>query len=514
MPAALLSGIFLALAFPPTDAKWLIWVALAPLLFICVRAQTAAGAFASGALACVPFALITLHPLVSAAMWGGWSTGSHAVFESRIRQQGLFLHLAWLAVTIVGALFWGISAVVIHKSVRGRVPLALAAPAAWVLVAEWLRSIVVFDYTWDVLGNATADLRIVRALASVGGVWLLSTMVIVVNAALCDAALRAPHWQRRAAVTAVVVGLAGVLGSWLGARPIEGSKLRAAVVQHHKDRYERSDFDELGMDKGYPPLVRVAIEQRARFVVLPESVALGAVLLDNVASTSKPFDFQYPLALWNRELTRSLAHSHAILVGGVDTTERGVDYNSLLAWSESGPKGWYHKRGLVPFAEYEPFSLGSRGVFQYGRGSGAQLIDTSDAKLGAFICQEVTMPGLVRESVRAGATLLVSGGNDGVFANPTVARIHADMAQLRAVETGRYLLRAMKTGVSAIIDPHGEEIVRTESADPAVLLEFVIPSSELTPYVRFGDWVIGVLGLALIVTYLSQRRLAKTCATR
>ena len=92
--------------------------------------------------------------------------------------------------------------------------------------------------------------------------------------------------------------------------------------------------------------------------------------------------------------------------------------------------------------------------------------------------------------MRDGATVLVSGGNDGVFGNPAVVRIHAAVAQLRAVETGRYLVRAMKTGISAIIDPYGREVVRSHSSEPAMLHAQIIPQQTRTLYVQWGDWVV------------------------
>jgi apolipoprotein N-acyltransferase len=61
---------------------------------------------------------------------------------------------------------------------------------------------------------------------------------------------------------------------------------------------------------------------------------------------------------------------------------------------------------------------------------------------------------------------------------------------LRAVESGRFLVRATKTGVTAIIDPAGHEVARTSSAEPTVMLASVQPLHRLTPYARFGNWTV------------------------
>jgi apolipoprotein N-acyltransferase len=135
---------------------------------------------------------------------------------------------------------------------------------------------------------------------------------------------------------------------------------------------------------------------------------------------------------------------------------------------------------------------------------------------GTFICQEVLIPSLLRRSVLDGAEILVSGGNDGVFASPAVAAAHAAVARIRAVESGRYVLRAMKTGVSAIISPTGEEITRSTSAETALLKGQVEARRHLTPYVRFGPWplwlsvavILGALVLRLPRVMLAARRRA------
>jgi apolipoprotein N-acyltransferase len=66
--------------------------------------------------------------------------------------------------------------------------------------------------------------------------------------------------------------------------------------------------------------------------------------------------------------------------------------------------------------------------------------------------------------------------------------VHADAAQLRAVETRRWIIRAMKTGISGIIDPYGREVQRSRSAEPVILLQAVHARSGRTPYVRWGAW--------------------------
>ena len=196
------------------------------------------------------------------------------------------------------------------------------------------------------------------------------------------------------------------------------------------------------------------------------------------------------------------------LILGTDTVEKGQVYNSMVAFTSRGISGWYHKRRLVPFAERTPrlWPGSPRGGLQYSSGNDPRPISVSGLDLGVLICQEVLFPSLVRESVRAGATVLVSGGNDGVFANRAVAEVNARAAQLRAVESGRYLVRAMKTGITAVVDPTGTEVARSQSDGPTVILAKVEPLEDSTPYTCFGDWVVLVVAAGAMAAWLVARR--------
>ena len=99
--------------------------------------------------------------------------------------------------------------------------------------------------------------------------------------------------------------------------------------------------------------------------------------------------------------------------------------------------------------------------------------------------------------VRVGVNILISSGDDGIFSNPAVARINAHAARLGAIETGRYIVRAMKSGISAVISPDGQLVTYAEIGLDKVLVNLICISNRVTFYVRNGDWVIGLLSLVL-----------------
>lgn len=503
---SVLSGLMLGLSFPPVDFKWLVWVGLSPLILVIFQETDGKRVFVFGAITGLVFFLMNLHPLVSAHSWTGWASESSEAFSRRMAQQWWFMQGIWVAFALwcafwVGAWAWLLRHLCFNRPFR----FLLVAPMIWIVAVEWLRMHTTFGFAWAFLGNATADLPAVRQLAAFGGVRLLSAVVVLFNVGLAMALKRPQSTAyRRASLVAVILTTAAVL---LGAarlrEPISGSAITVAVLQRSKPSYAVEDFSRsTGFDKNYIPMIQQALEKKAALIMLPESIALGAMTLDGSPSSSKPQEWLHPLPAWNKQMADLLGASTAVIMLGIDTVEQSKDHNTLIAFSGDKTLGWYHKRRLVPFAEYEPWSWAPwaiSGKSQYASGTGSQLIRLPDGLLaGGFICQEVLFPWVTRSSVRDGATVLVTGGNDGVFGDPAVARVHADAAQIRAVESGRYIIRAMKTGISGIIDPQGRETVRTESSEPAILFESVAPQHRQTPYTTYGDWIILLAACTMI----------------
>lgn len=507
---ALLSGVLLGCAFPPADVKWLGGVGLAPLVVLVLRGGPGRRLFVWGYVAGVVFFLICLYPLVSASAWTGWARVSQQALAAHLGRQAVFLHVVWLIFALWCGLFWGVWMLGLRRFGTRPWRQVAAGAALWVLAPEWLRAQTIFDYSWGFLGNLLADTGPLRQLAAVGGVYLLSALVVAVNVALAQlwSRWRQPGgWQAPAAVLILVAA------SWawglarLAQRPT-GAPVQTAAVQWSRPRYSAQEFLPIGLDRAYVPAIEHALHHGASLIVLPESIALGGIRLDGTRSAMKPPERQIPLRQWDAFLAGVLAGSKTVVVVGMDTVEQGQDHNTMVAWSADGTLGRYHKQRLVPFSEYHPRGWGawiSRGESQYQPGRGSQLIEAGALRLGSFICQEVLMPSVTRHSVHDGATVLVSGGNDGVFAHSAVARVHADVAQLRATETSRYLVRAMKTGVSAILDPWGRELAAAPAGTNRVLMGAVHPRTTMTPYVRFGEWMVWASALLLLALEGTRR---------
>ncbi len=188
-------------------------------------------------------------------------------------------------------------------------------------------------------------------------------------------------------------------------------------------------------------------------------------------------------------------------------------YNGISVIGSS--KDIYYKQHLVPFGEFLPFDKWLRPILNYLKipmsdfSSGPQrqpIVTAAGEKIGVSICYEDVFGEEVIAALPE-ATLLVNISNDAWFGDSIAPHQHLQMARMRALETGRYMLRATNTGVSAIIDERGEIIARSPQFVPHVTSAKVKTYEGLTPYARYGNWpVISSAFLLLLITFIAIRK--------
>jgi apolipoprotein N-acyltransferase len=376
----------------------------------------------------------------------------------------------------------------------------LVLPVLWVLL-EWLRGWALSGFPWLSLGYAMIDSPLAgwAPLFGVYGVsWATATIAVALTVLLTPAV---PNSRRPIALGAMVIlfVVPALLGrhDWtvpLG-QPIPIAAVQGAVSQDQKWQEKNRDAT---MER-YSKLTAQA--WGARLIVWPEaSLPVLANLIPDylrkLQEQGRAHDADFAIGLLNYE----------------PATQRF--YNGLLVLSDAGG-GWYYKRHLVPFGEYFPvpsfvrswMRLMSLPFDDISPGLEHQrVLSAAGQQLGLTICYEDAFGSRQLEVLRD-ATLLVNVTNNAWYGNSTAPHQHLQIARMRALEAGRYLVRAANDGITAAIGPHGEIVARLPQFQEAVLRADVRPMTGLTPYARVGNYpvIIGA-GLLLAVAVWRRRR--------
>jgi apolipoprotein N-acyltransferase len=171
--------------------------------------------------------------------------------------------------------------------------------------------------------------------------------------------------------------------------------------------------------------------------------------------------------------------------------------------------GVYRKMHLVPFGEYVPMKRLLffaaplvEAVSDFSAGESAVLMPIDGHPISTAICYEIVYPDLVRRFVGAGSELLTTITNDAWFGDTAAPYQHFAQASMRAIENGRYLVRAANTGISGVVDPYGRVIVQSRIFEPAVVTGTVYYRTERTLYTRIGDVFAYFAALATVALLL------------
>lgn len=200
--------------------------------------------------------------------------------------------------------------------------------------------------------------------------------------------------------------------------------------------------------------------------------------------------------------------------GVIRTTSRSFDvYNrAYLINAQGQAAGYYDKAQLVPFGEFLPPWLALdflkpllQGVGDFTPGKAISPLRTGNLALGPLICYESIFPEIARQRVADGANVLVNISNDGWFGDSAAPEQHLQLAVMRAVEQGRWLLRSTNTGISAVIDHRGRIVMRGEQFKAQSLAACARRLEGLTPFHHVQPWLHwAALGLLLVLCLMPR----------
>jgi len=465
--------VFLSLAFPPLDIGPIALIALVP-LFILWSKQSWKQALLSGWVAGMLIFAASLY----------WT--SLTVFNF----VGVWAVLALIVLCVIQGSAVAATAVVASITGRGglRIVSIFCLPASW-LLCESVRTRGFLGVPFGELGLAAAHLPWLLPVAAFGGVYLLTAAVALANAAVAATISKSKQVRTTGFVVLVALAMGVAAANIFPESPLSSPSLKVAVVQGDIDQQVKWTPDAFVQSQAiYARLTREVASKGVKVVVWPETA---------IATSAR----QDQTVLGNlRSLVRT---THVwLLAGTLDSPTAAGYYNALLDLKPDGTIGGiYHKRLLVPFAEYLPLEQFlrrlplMRNASAFLRGPGPHLLPAADSTWGPLICFESAFAPYARATANAGADVLVIATDDGWFAGTTEPYQHADAAALQAVATGRWVVRAASTGISEIIDPHGEVVAKLGVGRRGIITGDV-GRGITTLYDRYG--IAWLLALSLI----------------
>lgn len=428
---SLVCAAALHLAFPRTGAWWLIPFALAGLFAVWSRLSPRAAAL-NGYLAGVVFFGLTFS-------WFGETAG---------RLLGSFGFIIDVGPAVVEALAFAVAGLITAvASRRCSTRISPAVAAAGFTLAEWARSSGTFGVPFGQLQLALVESPL-RSLAAFTGGYGLTFAAALLGAYLAAAILAPRRWRALAVVVLGIVCVASATWILWPARQLATPTISVAAVQGNiRQEIKASDTARLEALVRYPEMTRALTSAHPVLVVWPETVILTDMRAD--ASTQ-------------RYLGSLAEQMHTTLAVGTIVRDPATDAvgNAVVYFAPDGRlRTTVTKRQLVPFAEWLPGPAWLRAlpltneIATFTPGAGAQL----DAALGVgtLICWESVFPTIAHDEITAGARFFAVATDDAWFGHTDGPYQHAQATTLRAVETGRWIVRAAATGFSGIVAPDG-----------------------------------------------------------
>lgn len=488
---ALISGILIVFSFPKFGNGLVIWFALVPLLLgvkgkpvkIAIRDGFIAGFIANlGILYWITYVIVNFGylPLYIGILVTALLAG--------------YLSLYYICFT----------GVIVYMEKKG-IPFSLSAPSLWTIL-EYFRSILLTGFPWENIAYSQYLNRYIIQIADITGIYGISWLIVFTNTVICSIILRKKQRDlllKELPVCILIITLVIIYGNFrikdIELKIKEAPEIDLTIIQGNIDQnikwnshYQEETiriYEELSLQSGANDLI-----------IWPETAA--------------PFYFQQSTPL-QETVKRIPIQSNSSLIFGSPSYEKtngDISYmNSAFIINSKGMiMGRYDKVHLVPFGEYVPLKdylpfikKIAFGIGDFKAGKGYYPLTDNRYKFGVLICYEAIFPEAASEYKKRKVDFLVNITNDAWFARTSAPYQHLSMTVLRAVENRLYLARAANTGISAIIDPTGKIISKTDLFLRAILKGKVKSIDEETYYSAYGNVFVFICLIIIMLCFIN-----------
>ncbi|MFK5914236.1 MAG: apolipoprotein N-acyltransferase [Woeseiaceae bacterium] len=484
-----IAGAFLALAFAPVNLYFLAVISLCVLFYALLFVTPLRAAYLGWWFGLGYFGMGVSWGFVAIYVFG-----LSSIFISALLT---FLGIAFLSLYV--ALFTYLSILLKQKisSVKLQYSLFVIFPSLWAL-SEWFRGWFLTGFPWLSVGYSQTD-SFLSGYAPVLGVFGISWLV-----ALSASLLLILFLEKKDKFIYLILLLSIWLGgmflsqvNWTQAidKPIKVSLVQGNVEQENK--WDPEQFEK----------------RKQRYLSLTEKHWDSDLILWPENSLTIFYHQLDKNVL--QPLSKKAKKNNTDIILGLPVLNKKRDeyFSSMMALGRSFEKDkpqFYHKSHLVPFGEYVPFESSLRGLISFfdlpmsgfTPGSSEQkLFTAAGQKIAPTICYEDAFGEDVIRFLPE-ATLLLNASNNAWYGDSFAPHQHVQISQMRALETGRDMMRVTTNGVSALINYKGKILKRSKQFEADVVTGMVQPRHGATPYVLWGNIIILLiitLGLLFIV---------------
>ena len=481
---SLIAGATVTLGFSPFDF-WPVPMLAIVLVFLLIRNTDFKSAALCGFLfgigmfgAGTSWVYVSIHEFGAASVpLAGFLTLLFILALSALMIMPLFMIYSWITIKRPALAPW---------------QQALVFAGLWVIF-EWVRSWLLTGFPWLLLGYSLLDTPF-QSFAPLTGTYGLS-LLMVTTACLCGAACIPAKEKNRSGLIILFI----VAALWGSAWPLgniqwteKTGTLEFSAVQGNIPQNSKWDPDYI--QTTVDTFINLSTESWDKdLIIWPENA------IPMFYNRSRGF---------MEQLDRNAKKQATSLILGVPIDDNSGDqtryYNGLVSLGQG--EGQYFKQKLVPFGEYVPMQSLLRGLIDFfnlpmsdfSRGSENQSpLKAGDVAIAPFICYEVVYPDFAARNAR-NTGLLVTVSNDTWFGKSIGPEQHFQMARMRSLETGRYMIRATNDGITALIDTRGNVLDSIPRFEKGVLNGSAMIMAGNTPFMMFGSWPILILAFVMI----------------
>ncbi|MBE6555197.1 MAG: apolipoprotein N-acyltransferase [Ruminococcaceae bacterium] len=392
------------------------------------------------------------------------------------------------------------------------VPLLFAAQ--WT-VSEWSQTLTFAGVPWGRLSLSQIDYGFLSGSASLFGSYAITLCILLVSGYLALAILSRPRVRLSLILAASVFLLNALCGMavYLATDEQAGTPVKVAAVQGNVGSDLKWTLDSrMRTYEIYARYTKEAAQAGAEIVLFPETFVPETVREGSALAT----------------FVSELASRYEITVyfGAFSRDAEGREYNAVFEVRPDGTinENVYAKRHLVPFGEYVPWRplveavlpmLAELGMLtdDLTPGTDSALFEHEKGSIGTLICFDSIYESLTLSGVRDGAELILLPTNDSWFTDSAAVYMHESQARLRAVESGRWIVRAADTGISALISPNGRPYEEQGALVEGMAMGTVYLNDARTLYSYIGNSLVyvligAVLSLPLLELFLFRRKKA------